>query len=206
MGLSAQVVLCVYVLVFVIGWMRLIPEDESFQEKKAFNPPWMALIFLSIPMILGVFVPVRSLSTASLNSRGVGFSAPTSLNQQTIKTVDVKADDRTVLDWIKVFNYDKDFSAYLGQSANVIGFVYHDSRLKSNQFMVGRFAITCCVADAFAIGMVVDWEDSAHLKDNSWVNVRGVVDVMTIDNQRVPVIHAKSVTPIKEPENPYLYP
>ena len=101
--------------------------------------------------------------------------------------MDVAPDDRTVLDWIKIFNYNQDLTPYLGKQANVVGFVYHDPRLKTGQFMVGRFAVTCCVADAFAIGMAVDWAGSGAFTDNSWVDVKGPVDTVTIDGQKVPL-------------------
>lgn len=207
LGLSAAVIIPMYFLVIVIGLIRL----THFHNDQDGHPhlseiPGTALILVAIPLILGVIVPARPLSTSSLNTRGMSLSAPVSIGQQSIKTMEISPDDRTVLDWIKIFNYEKDLSSYLGKSANVIGFVYHDPRLKTGQFMVGRFAITCCVADAFAIGMAVDWTDSANLTDNTWVNVKGTVDEVIIDGQKVPMIHAQAVNPVKAPEQPYLYP
>ena len=178
------------------------PEDHS----QLSEIPGTALLILAIPLLLGVLVPVRPLSASSLSTRGMGLSAPVSIGQNKTSAMQVVADDRTVLDWIKIFNYEQDLSTYLGKPANVIGFVYHDPRLSKGQFMVGRFAITCCVADAFAIGMAVDWPDSANLQENSWVNVKGPVDELTIDGQKVPLIHATTIEPISAPEQPYLYP
>jgi len=207
LGLSATVILPMYFLVIVIGLTRLTKfhTDQNGQPQLS-EISGAALILLAIPLILGVIVPARPLSTSSLNTRGMSLSAPVSIGQQSIQTMEIAPDDRTVLDWIKIINYEQDLSPYLGKSANVIGFVYHDPRLKTDQFMVGRFVITCCAADAFAIGMAVDWPDSANLVDNSWVNVKGTVDVLTIDGQKVPVIHAQAVNPIQAPEQPYLYP
>jgi uncharacterized repeat protein (TIGR03943 family) len=70
---------------------------------------------------------------------------------------------RTVLDWIRLYGADRPARAH-GQPADVTGFVYHDPRLQPGQFMVGRFTIACCVADAMALGMVVDWPESAELR------------------------------------------
>ncbi|HVN55581.1 MAG TPA: TIGR03943 family protein [Anaerolineaceae bacterium] len=179
-------------------------EKQPGLERSTISPA--TILILLVPLLLGVFVPARPLTAASVSNRGMSVSAPVSLGSQTNKTLDVAPDDRTVLDWIKVFNYEKDLARYIGQQANVIGFVYHDTRLNRQQFMVGRFAITCCVADAFAIGMAVDWQDSIKLADNTWVAVKGPVDELTLDDQKVPLIHAQSVTPVDAPEEPYLYP
>lgn len=180
--------------------------QEAGDEDKSDLLPSTTMVMLTIPLLLGILVPIKALTTQALDTRGMSLSAPASLAQATNRTLTVAADDRTVLDWIKIFNYESDLTPYLQQPANVIGFVYHDPRLGNNQFMVGRFAITCCVADAFAIGMAVDWQDSATLKENTWVNVKGPVDQITIDGQKIPLIHAESVTQVKIPEDPYLYP
>jgi len=204
LGLPEPYIWIAFVFVFFIGLMRV----SQFQvgQYHLSDIPAVALVILAIPLLLGTFVPVRPLSTSSLSTRGMGLSAPASIGQQSVQTMEIAPDDRTVLDWIKIFNYNTDLSSYLGKSANVIGFVYHDPRLKTGQFMVGRFAITCCVADAFAIGMAVDWPDSTNLVDNSWVDVKGAVDVVTIDGQKVPLIHAQGVNPVQAPDQPYLYP
>lgn len=208
-GLSALIIVAAYFSVFMVGLIRLQQihsTEPDGQQHQLAEISGATLIFLTIPLIFGVLVPVRPLSTSSLSTRGMALSAPVSIGQQAFKTMEIAPDDRTVLDWIKIFNYEKDLSAYLGKSANVTGFVYYDPRLKNGQFMVGRFTMTCCVADAFAIGMVVDWPENANLTENSWVNVKGTVDVVTIDGQKVPVIHAQVVKTIQAPEQPYLYP
>ena len=58
----------------------------------------------------------------------------------------------------------------------------------------------------YAIGMAVDWPESTSLTDNSWVNIQGTLDTLNLDGQRIPVIRAQTVTPVQEPEQPYLYP
>ncbi len=207
MGVSTVLIITVFVLtsLAVITRMVMLKSDVNGQAHPA-TIPLNSLVFLSVPLILGILVPTRPLSTASLDTRGMSLAAPVSIADQSFKTMDVKPDDRSILDWIKLFNYETDLSPYQGQEANVVGFVYHDSRLKTGQFMVGRFAITCCVADAFAIGMAVDWPESADLTGNTWVNVKGSVETLDIDGQKVPLIRASTVTVVKAPEQPYLYP
>ena len=168
--------------------------------------PPATIIILAIPLLLGILVPERPLSTRALETRGMSLAVPASLNQNSTRMLEVAPDDRTVLDWIKIFNYETDITPYLQQPANVIGFVYHDPRLDDSQFMVGRFAITCCVADAFAIGMAVEWPNSTAFDENTWVNVKGQVDMITIEGRKIPLIHAEAVNPVAAPEEPYLYP
>ena len=111
-----------------------------------------------------------------------------------------------MLDWIRALRESADPAVVSGQAADVTGFIYHDIRLESGQFMVARFSLTCCVADAVAIGMVVNWPDSSGLPDNQWVRVRGVVEVSQVEGKSVPLIRAESVDKVPQPEQPYLFP
>ena len=87
-----------------------------------------------------------------------------------------------------------------------IGFVYRDIRLEEGQFMVARFAISCCVADASAIGVIVQWPKAAALAQDSWVHVKGKFAIQTFDGQRTPILVADNVEPTNQPARPYLYP
>jgi uncharacterized repeat protein (TIGR03943 family) len=120
--------------------------------------------------------------------------------------LDLAPTERTILDWVRAFNYESDPSIFNGQPADVIGFVFHDTRLTANQFFVGRFAVTCCVADASAIGIIVDWPQSADLADNSWVRVQGTVNAASLDGRPIAELQASTVELVPEPANPYLYP
>lgn len=162
---------------------------------------WPVLI-TAIPLILAVVVPAKPLGADAIASRGVstGFAGRGS----TAITVDPSA--RTVLDWAQAISATSDPSALDGQQADAIGFVYRDPRFGRNQFMLTRFAITCCVADALAIGVVVQSEKSPQLQADSWVHVKGPFKSGQLDGQSMPVLMAVEVSPIQPPDQPYLYP
>jgi putative membrane protein len=208
MGLSVQVVFSIYVFVFLIGITRIsIPADQFEHSLWKITPQhWSGLFILCVPLLLGIIVPIQPLSTDSLETRSMNLSAPISLDAQSPSSMDTKPDNLTILDWIQLATDQQEFSSHLGEQANVVGFIYHDIRLDNGHFMVGRFAITCCVADAFAIGMAVEWPQSESLANNTWVNVQGQISQQMIDGALAPVIVADSVTIIDTPEQPYLYP
>jgi putative membrane protein len=94
-----------------------------------------------------------------------------------------------------------------GQQADVIGFVYSDIRFKDQpRFMVARFTISCCVADASAIGVIVESTDAAKLAPDSWIHVTGKFKVEDLDGQKTPVLIADKIDATKQPDQPYLYP
>ncbi len=208
LGLSVPtlVVIFTFIVFFYTARVYFLSKSEPEEDAASFQLPTGGLLILSVPLMLGLLVPVKPLSAMSLETRGMGLTAPTSIGQQTYEQMEITPDERNILDWVKIFNYEKDLSSYLGSTADVIGFVYHDPRLEGDRFMVGRFIITCCVADAFAVGMAVDSPESGFHEENDWVRVKGVVDVITIQDRKVPLIRAESITPISMPDLPYLYP
>ena len=165
------------------------------------------LAWLAIPLLLGVLIPARSLGTSALNARGIEVSSPFLLQGASGSVaLERPAAQRSVLDWVRAFYAASEPGELVGQPVDVIGFVYHDPRLADGQFLLGRYTVACCIADASALGIVVQWEPAAELPDNQWVRVQGVLAEGQLDGQRVPVIAAAAVLPITEPDQPYLFP
>jgi uncharacterized repeat protein (TIGR03943 family) len=165
---------------------------------------WLLIIAL-LPLLTGLFLPAQPLSTSALAGKGISAAAPM-LNNTEARQFDLLDQERTILQWSRYFNSQLDPASYLGQKANVIGFVYHDPRLPPGQFLLSRFVIVCCAADAFALGMVVEWQESDALQNDDWVKVKGPVQAITLDGQRIPLIQAESVEAVAPPAQPYLYP
>jgi putative membrane protein len=174
---------------------------DGHESVSGWNLWWLAL-----PVLLGLLVPARPLGASALATRGITTNVPLTARNSTSFSLDLPAAERSVLDWNRAINYASDPYQYNDEPVDVSGFVYHDPRLEEGQFLVGRFTITCCVADAYAIGMVVHWPDAFDLLDNTWVRVQGTIEITESDGQRLPTIRALSVEEIPQPPQPYLYP
>jgi len=182
------------------------PDEEEAQDGHEHAPSRWRLVLILIPLAIGILVPARPLTADAMNSKGVNASAPALASGSSVVKFDQAADERNILDWLRLFGSNDDPGTYLGHDANVIGFVYHDPRLKDGQFLVSRFALVCCAADAFAVGMVVEWPQSAALPNDQWVKVKGPVEAINLEDQKLPLIQAKSVEPVQIPDQPYLFP
>jgi putative membrane protein len=108
---------------------------------------------------------------------------------------------------VRAFNSSSRLDEFNGQQADLIGFVYRDIQFEGKPlFMVARFTISCCVADASAIGIVVQSAQAAKLAQDSWVHVTGAFQVQELDGQKTPILVAKSIEQTSQPPQPYLYP
>lgn len=180
------------------------PEHAGHSHAEAGDRQGWVLWLVALPVLIGLLAPERPLGASALSSRGMNITsriAPSEVAQ----IIEVPSTQRSVLDWIRLFGDAEDPSIYEEQEADVTGFVYHDARLGENQFMAGRFTITCCVADAVALGMIVEWPAAASLPDNQWVRVRGPVQTVVIEGKSIPSILAREIEIVPQPELPYLF-
>jgi putative membrane protein len=179
---------------------------HDHHHSEADSNPW-SLVIVALPLLLGFVIPTKPLDASVIQSRGIANKSLFGVDAAD-EGVELSqpADQRTILDWIQAFNYSDDPAEFTGQTADVIGFVYHDPRLPEDQFLVGRLAVTCCVADAFAIGMVVAGPEAPAMVENTWVHVSGTVDVTEVAGRTLPLIRTERITPTDPPAQPYLFP
>ena len=167
--------------------------------------PWGLLVFL-LPLVIGLVVPHRPLGSEALANRGLSAIAPLRAGgaDQPLQLA-LAPTERTILDWMRAFTLAEDPSAEEGLPADVVGFAYHDPRLPAGQVLLGRFALTCCVADAMAIGLIVEGAGLDQMVDNAWYRVQGPIYLASLDGRPIPLIRAEQVQEVPMPEQPYLY-
>ncbi|NDJ61680.1 MAG: TIGR03943 family protein [Chloroflexi bacterium] len=142
-----------------------------------------------------------------LAARLSGEAEPLELSDPLTSTaIDVRAAlRRDVLDWSRAFANTNDLSQFYGQTANVLGFVYREAWMDwDEEFYVTRFVVTCCVADAIPLGLVVRAPDAAAYTVDTWVQVRGPFAEGMVDGETLPVIIAEEITLAEEPLQPYI--
>lgn len=113
-------------------------------------------------------------------------------------------DELTILDI-----YD-DPEKYMGKNVMIKGMVHKDDaeitdKFGSEVFLLYRFVITCCAADAIPAGMLVDAADCSSYHEGDWIAVQGTFIAIKKDEENIPMIKAPTITKINAPENPYLY-
>jgi putative membrane protein len=162
-----------------------------------------SLFVLSIPLLLGVLVPSQPLSASAITG-GVSLNP---VGGATVQSYVKPPLERNILEWLREFSNTSNPAAFDGLQVDVVGFIYREPDMAANQFMVARFTMSCCVADAFAIGLPIEVEDEsiAALADGTWIRVRGTLKAGTFNGSAVPIITPTEIEPINTPDQPYLY-
>lgn len=165
---------------------------------------WLMLGLLALPFLLGWAFPSKPLGGSAVSDISTDV---TSFNLgSTQPSVEIPSGERNILDWLRVLNSSANLQEFEGQEIEVIGFVYRDAQIQQpDQFMAARFALSCCVADARAIGMVIQNAEGAALPQDTWVSVSGHIEIQHLNGIDTPVIMADTVEVIEPPSQPYLY-
>ncbi len=90
------------------------------------------------------------------------------------------------------------------------GSVFKDPELlKDDEFIPGRLAMTCCVADLAVTGLICHYDQASELEQDSWVTVEGTFFIGQYEyagNQYDdPQLKVTKITPAEAVEG-YVYP
>lgn len=162
------------------------------------------LLIVAIPLVLGTLVPSRPLGVEAIS----GDLRITSATAARGSIVNKDPMQRDVLDWSRLFTQSEFPNEFDGQQASVSGFVYRQPDFPENTFMVARFTVSCCVADALPIGLpsYTEVDDRESLPDGTWVQVEGAFKAGNFAGITIPILQAATITRIEQPEHPYIYP
>jgi putative membrane protein len=165
---------------------------------------WPVLAVVALPLVFGTLLPSRPLGASAVEgdlTAGAGL-----IGGDEAATVERDPLDWNVLDWLRAVNRSTDLTEFDGQEANLLGFVYRNDQFPAGHFVVTRFIISCCVADATAVGMPVNWPEADGLDNDAWVQVHGTFELGEFAGNLFPVLQADALEIVPEPEHPYLYP
>ncbi|GAA3314649.1 hypothetical protein GCM10020331_007720 [Ectobacillus funiculus] len=108
------------------------------------------------------------------------------MNMQTITVDDTRF--ISILDVI-----GRNVSGFKGKQIVFTGFVDREPDFKKDQVVVARYGITCCVADASVLGMMINGSSVSALKAGEWVKVTGVLDQTTYIDTILPIIKVTAI-------------
>lgn len=92
-----------------------------------------------------------------------------------------------------------------GKKIRTLGQATKDESLPRGYFVLFRFVISCCVADARPVALPVAYTEGNMPSSDDWVRVEGVLRVEEFRGRKALVIRAESVEKVEAPRDIYLY-
>lgn len=189
-------------LFFVLALVNFYSSRNAAQREHDhhhYHITWDIVLVVAFPLLLAILIPSRALGVEAVNG-GV------SLNPVGVAGLSRSPLDRNILDWLREFDRAATPAQFNGTPVDVVGFVYREPAHPENGFMLARFTLSCCVADAFPIGMPVISVGAGDLTEGEWLRVGGQLKASAFAGDFLPVVVAETVERVDEPAQPYLYP
>lgn len=165
--------------------------------------------WLLVPVVCIALVPLNPLGADAVRDRRaneVSSRRPTSPPVEGASTSAVAGGELTMLDFVsRVVN---DPANPFTEAVTLVGFVTEDPAVVDG-FVLGRFVMSCCAADAAPLLVRIVWDDDPPPRD-SWVEVTGqhvpapadLPDAERIETVNL-VVEADEVAEIPQPTEPY---
>jgi uncharacterized repeat protein (TIGR03943 family) len=167
----------------------------------------VSLGVVAVPLLAGLLVSPRALSAADLGDASAsrlvvafasGPSSPTPVPSP-------PAPRQPITDVGDLMGYLREAGeAGVGEHVRALGIVAHSADLPSNEFVLVRYAIVHCVADAQPVGLLIIAPDERALTSDQWVEVDGTLSSEPRSTDHVVAIRASQIIPAEEPREPYI--
>jgi uncharacterized repeat protein (TIGR03943 family) len=95
---------------------------------------------------------------------------------------------------------------FIGKKMEISGFVYHEDDMKPNQFVVARFSVSCCSADASPFGVMIETNKANLFPKDTWIKVTGVIGTTTYAGNEIMKLDGTKIEKIPAAKDPYVYP
>lgn len=156
------------------------------------------MIAMVVPVLLLTILPPATLGSFSAGKRsavtGAGFSASAG---------DIATGDLTLVDVAAAQTTpegERALARRAGETVTFVGFVTRYGDTLADEFLLTRYVVSCCVADATVAQVRVVNVTPGAFEDNEWVEVTGTIYPIG----REVIVNASMIRGVPRPERPYL--
>ena len=197
--------LLILALLLLLAFSAAFISQFSLQSRRPLKfDAWAKAAILMVPVFFLLTIYGRSLGTDAFSKRALNTGQ--SVIQRDANQL--KLPSRTSTGQAtSLLNLLADAEKFDGKRVTAEGMVYRSVKSGDNTFMLFRFAVVCCAADAMPLSVTVKHTANEALNNDAWVRVDGIFTIETSNGKQVPSIAADIVQsiPPPPPEKRYLF-
>jgi uncharacterized repeat protein (TIGR03943 family) len=171
------------------------PAAESLSRRDA----WGAGLIV-LPVVAVLVLPPTALGSYAASRRSATSGGVVPASEQQIAEGPLELVDVAAAAWSR--DAMRALVRRAGSPVDFVGFVTRDAGTPEDEFVLTRFIISCCVADALSVQVRVVGAPPGRFAEDTWVRVRGTFYPVG----REMLVDATDVTAVPRPTDPYLNP
>jgi uncharacterized repeat protein (TIGR03943 family) len=153
-----------------------------------------------LPVLVVMVLPPTSLSSYAASRRSAvgGASFVSSVG-------DISKGDLTLVDLAGATRTEdgrKALAARAGDTVSFTGFVTRDPGMAADEFVLTRFVVSCCVADALSVEVHIAGAPPGQFANDDWVRATGKIYPLSQET----ILDASEITKVPRPKHPYITP
>lgn len=187
-------------VILTVATLGRLPSLWSGARARTTKSDLVGAAALLLPAILIVATP-----PASLGSYAVGRRSNVVSSGFITSAADIAEGELTLVDISGAMRDEEAMvalTARAGEEVEFTGFVTREDGGPADEFILNRFLISCCVADALSAQVRIVGAPPGEFAEDDWVEVKG--DLYPLG--REVVVDATTVTKVERPKDPYLSP
>jgi putative membrane protein len=186
-------------ILVLFSWAMLRQMSPSIKERQEF-PTYVKLGTLIVPLFFILMAQQQSLGSYAFEKKG----GPGSFSdmKSALKGPALPPNDGNVSILQIIDNLDD----WKGERITTEGMVYRSEDLPDQTFVLYRFLMVCCAADAVPLGLFIETDNAGTFEPDTWVSVRGLLSIQAMGGVDSPYIKAEQISLADAPVNKYLYP
>ncbi len=181
--------------------------QDNHGHQQGFKRELITCALLALPLICAFCFPFSSLGSDMVGKKTT--NPTTQVNTGAIVASDqedawdpIISDDKFLTTMMILYSQPAD---YVKQNIEFSGFVYHQDNFPEDCFLVARYAISCCAADAQVTGLLCRFPNQQKIPNDQWVRAKGKITVESYQGHDIPVVEGYSLQLTEALQNPYVY-
>ncbi|MEP7104057.1 MAG: TIGR03943 family protein [Candidatus Dojkabacteria bacterium] len=204
------IVLCIagfiFLPTFILAAIGVFIPFKNNKVDEYLNKNFFSSLLVIVIISLGLVLPSQALSSNIADQRADNLNTVSVTSGQDItKNFSTGTKNYGIGDWIASLNFNPDPNFYKGKEVEVVGFIFTPKIIDADtEFLIGRFVIRCCAADATPVGLKVKFKWNDKFKAGDWVKVTGIFEVSENNGNEDLYINPVNVEPTNIPNKPYI--
>lgn len=188
-------------------------KDEGTEENQISTHPgnvhlhehhngYAQYLFVLLPVFMAL-LPAKPLQPENAFNRELVITSSNSGSQNSAAFT-IPPEQRSLMDWFTMIDSAEDTSVFTGQPVQLTGTILLTDELPEERFFLSRMLITCCVADAVPVGILVDSGELPIPPQGTWVRLEGNMSFVERSGSIQPLVQATAIFPTDPPDFPYI--